>query len=127
MVLPPGMSPWPITKEGVREVDKQCKKHQAATKKLEIYQAPDILVICLKRFGSSRRLTDKLDQLVSFPMEGLDLSDRIDERKIARSLDLNSEDMAHYGFQSGDEPMIYDLCESSRPLLMSHNPDLQTL
>jgi hypothetical protein len=44
-------------------------------------------------------------------MEGLDLSDRIDERKIARSLDLSSEEMAQYGFQSGDEPIIYDLCK----------------
>jgi len=30
----------------------QCKKHQAATKKMEIYHAPDILVICFKRFSS---------------------------------------------------------------------------
>jgi ubiquitin carboxyl-terminal hydrolase 4/11/15 len=33
--------------------DSQCKKHQAATKKMEIYHAPDILVICFKRFSSS--------------------------------------------------------------------------
>ena len=91
--------------------DVKCKKHQAATKKLEIYQAPDILVICLKRFGSSRRLNDKLDHFVSFPMEGLDLSDRIDERKIAQSLHLSEEEAAKYGFQSADEPLIYDLCE----------------
>lgn len=38
----------------------QCKKHQAATKKLDIYKAPDILVICLKRFGSSRTMRDKV-------------------------------------------------------------------
>jgi ubiquitin C-terminal hydrolase len=49
----------------------QCKKHQAATKKLEIYKAPDILVICIKRFGSSRRLSDK----VSPDAEGLSLAD----------------------------------------------------
>ncbi len=55
-------------------------------------------------------MNDKLDHLVSFPMEGLDLSDRIDERKIAQTLQLSDEEAAQYGFQSGDEPMIYDLC-----------------
>lgn len=94
----------------------QCKKHQAATKKLELYQVPDILVICIKRFGSSRRLSDKLDQMVSFPMEGLDLSDRIDERKIAKSLALNEEEAAEFGFQNGDEPVIYDLCTYCKSL-----------
>jgi ubiquitin carboxyl-terminal hydrolase 4/11/15 len=53
--------------------------------------------------------------MVSFPMEGLDLSDRIDERKIAQSLRLSTEEAANYGFQSGDEPMIYDLCRSDVP------------
>jgi ubiquitin carboxyl-terminal hydrolase 4/11/15 len=97
----------------VNSAENQCKKHQAATKKLELYQAPDILVICIKRFGSSRRLSDKLDHMVSFPMEGLDLSDRIDERKIAKSLSLSDEEAAEYGFQNGDEPVIYDLCTCS--------------
>ncbi|KAK8853439.1 hypothetical protein IAR55_004145 [Kwoniella newhampshirensis] len=86
-----------------------CKKHQAATKKLEIYKAPDILVICIKRFGSSRRMGDKLDHLVHFPIDGLDLEERIGERKVARSLKLNGEDAGAYGIEEDDEPMIYDL------------------
>lgn len=45
-------------------------------------------------------------------MDGLDLSDRIDERKIAQTLKLSDEEAAEYGFQSGDEPIVYDLCES---------------
>ena len=93
----------------------QCKKHQAATKKLEIYQAPDILVICIKRFGSSRRLSDKLDQFVSFPIEGLDLNDRVEERKIARSLELSGDEAAKYGIEPDSEPLVYDLCEYRHP------------
>jgi ubiquitin carboxyl-terminal hydrolase 4/11/15 len=88
----------------------QCKKHQAATKKLEIYKAPDILVICIKRFGSSRRLSDKLDNLVNFPIDGLDLEERIGERKVARSLKLSEEVAKKYGIEDGMEPMMYDLC-----------------
>lgn len=89
----------------------QCKKHQAATKKLEIYKVPDILVICIKRFGSSRRLSDKLDNLVNFPIDGLDLEDRIGERMVAKGMQLSEEGAAEYGMENGDDPMIYDLCE----------------
>lgn len=90
----------------------QCKKHQAATKKLEIYKAPDILVICIKRFGSSRRMGDKLDNLVHFPIDGLDLEDRIGERQVAKTLKLSGEDVEAYGIEDDGEPLLYDLCES---------------
>ncbi|WVQ83635.1 hypothetical protein IAT38_005776 [Cryptococcus sp. DSM 104549] len=86
-----------------------CKKHQAATKKLEIYKAPDILVICIKRFGSSRRMGDKLDNMVHFPIDGLDLEDRIGERKVANTLKLNGEDVQEYGIEEDGEPLVYDL------------------
>lgn len=86
-----------------------CKKHQPATKKLEIYKAPDILVICIKRFGSARTLRDKLDHMVSFPNEGLDLDERIGERRITQSLHLTPEEAKHYGIEHSTEPFIYDL------------------
>ncbi|WVF67340.1 hypothetical protein IAT40_002093 [Kwoniella sp. CBS 6097] len=86
-----------------------CKKHQAATKRLEIYKAPDILVICIKRFGSARRMADKLDHLVQFPVDGLDLGDRIGERKVARSLRLNGDRLEEYGIEEEAEEMVYDL------------------
>ncbi|ORY31587.1 hypothetical protein BCR39DRAFT_558054 [Naematelia encephala] len=87
----------------------QCKKHQAATKKLDIYKAPDILVICIKRFGSSRRLSDKLDNMVNFPIDGLDLEDRIGERKVSKSLQLSEEEASKYGMEDSGEPLVYDL------------------
>lgn len=43
----------------LKDADVKCKKHQAASKRIELYKVPDILVICIKRFGSSRRLSDK--------------------------------------------------------------------
>ncbi|KAF9583310.1 CSN-associated deubiquitinating enzyme Ubp12 [Lunasporangiospora selenospora] len=53
-----------------------CKKHQQATKKLDIWRFPDVLVVHLKRFSHTRSWRDKLDALVDFPIEGLDLGDR---------------------------------------------------
>lgn len=48
-----------------------CKNHVKATKKMEIYNSPNILIIHLKRFKN----TTKIDTLVRFPLEGLDISD----------------------------------------------------
>ncbi|WVO17141.1 hypothetical protein L204_104832 [Cryptococcus depauperatus] len=86
-----------------------CKKHQAATKKLEIYKVPDILVICIKRFGSARRMSDKLDNLVNFPIDGLDLEERIGERKVAKTLKIQGLDTTRFGIEECDEPLLYDL------------------
>ncbi|GMK56830.1 hypothetical protein CspeluHIS016_0306700 [Cutaneotrichosporon spelunceum] len=86
-----------------------CKKHVQATKKLDIYKAPDILVICLKRFGSARNLRDKLDHLVQYPLEGLNLDERIGERRLTQTLKLTDEEAKHYGIEHSTEPFIYDL------------------
>ena len=53
----------------------RCKEHVRAMKTMELWRLPNILVVHLKRFefkNSSRR--DKLDTLVNFPLEGLDMS-----------------------------------------------------
>ncbi|KAK8231847.1 hypothetical protein HDK77DRAFT_430364 [Phyllosticta capitalensis] len=55
----------------------RCKEHRRASKTLEIWTAPDILVVHLKRFGANRTFRDKLDILVDFPIEGLDISKRV--------------------------------------------------
>lgn len=55
----------------------RCKELRRATKTLEIWTAPDILVVHLKRFSSHRVFRDKVDVLVDFPIEGLDLSERV--------------------------------------------------
>lgn len=51
-----------------------CKGHRQATKKLDLWRLPEILVIHLKRFSYSRYLKNKLDTFVSFPIQDLDLS-----------------------------------------------------
>ncbi|KAL9102414.1 MAG: hypothetical protein Q9163_002435 [Psora crenata] len=55
----------------------RCKEHRRASKTFELWKAPDILVIHLKRFSAQGRFNNKLDVMVDFPLEGLDLSSRL--------------------------------------------------
>ncbi|TVY17333.1 putative ubiquitin carboxyl-terminal hydrolase 12, partial [Lachnellula arida] len=57
----------------------RCKEHRRASKKFELWKTPDVLVMHLKRFSSSGWRRDKLDVMVDFPIEGLDLSSRVVE------------------------------------------------
>uniref|UniRef100_A0A8C4XXS7 Ubiquitin carboxyl-terminal hydrolase n=1 Tax=Gopherus evgoodei TaxID=1825980 RepID=A0A8C4XXS7_9SAUR len=52
-----------------------CKEHQQATKKLDLWSLPPVLVVHLKRFSYSRYMRDKLDTLVGFPINDLDMSE----------------------------------------------------
>ncbi|XP_078423950.1 ubiquitin carboxyl-terminal hydrolase 15 isoform X2 [Cetorhinus maximus] len=52
-----------------------CKQHQQATKKLDLWSLPPVLVVHLKRFSYSRYWRDKLDTLVDFPISDLDMSE----------------------------------------------------
>ncbi|XP_062238678.1 ubiquitin carboxyl-terminal hydrolase 15-like isoform X2 [Platichthys flesus] len=52
-----------------------CKQHQQATKKLDLWSLPPVLVVHLKRFSYSRYMRDKLDSLVEFPLRDLDMSE----------------------------------------------------
>jgi ubiquitin carboxyl-terminal hydrolase 4/11/15 len=59
----------------------QCKEHVCATKTMEIFKLPPILIITLKRFkvGRARYMFSssgvKLDTLVEFPLDNLDMRD----------------------------------------------------
>ncbi|XP_004676230.1 PREDICTED: ubiquitin carboxyl-terminal hydrolase 4 [Condylura cristata] len=52
-----------------------CKKHQQATKKFDLWSLPRILVVHLKRFSYSRYWRDKLDTVVEFPVRALNMSE----------------------------------------------------
>ncbi|XP_052492449.1 ubiquitin carboxyl-terminal hydrolase 4 isoform X2 [Budorcas taxicolor] len=52
-----------------------CKKHQQATKKFDLWSLPKILVVHLKRFSYNRYWRDKLDTVVEFPVRGLNMSE----------------------------------------------------
>lgn len=51
-----------------------CKTHRQASKKLDLWRLPEILVIHLKRFSYSRFMKNKLETYVDFPVDNLDLS-----------------------------------------------------
>jgi ubiquitin carboxyl-terminal hydrolase 4/11/15 len=87
----------------------RCKKHQQATKKFDLWKAPDILVVHLKRFSNNRIFRDKIDTHIDFPIEGLDLSDVVKERAAARKLLERGVDIESLGLNKLDEPLIYDL------------------
>lgn len=86
----------------------RCKEHRRASKTFEIWKAPDILVIHLKRFSSQARMRDKLDVLVDFPIEGLDLSTRLAVHDDEKSpiYDLFAVDN-HYGGLGGGHYTAY--------------------
>nr|GEX29515.1 ubiquitin carboxyl-terminal hydrolase 8 [Tanacetum cinerariifolium] len=54
-----------------------CKKHRQASKKLDLWRLPEILVIHLKRFSYSRFCKNKLETFVDFPIRDLDLSQSV--------------------------------------------------
>ncbi|MED6135339.1 hypothetical protein PIB30_045528 [Stylosanthes scabra] len=51
-----------------------CKQHRQASKKLDLWRLPEVLVIHLKRFQYSRYSKNKLETYVDFPIDNLDLS-----------------------------------------------------
>jgi len=77
----------------------KCKEHKQATKKMDVYKLPSVLILHLKRFKTSRVHSigsfffsggsSKITTLVDFPLEGLDLS--------------------KYTLGKWEEPPIYDL------------------
>ncbi|KAF4124154.1 ubiquitin carboxyl-terminal hydrolase 4/11 [Geosmithia morbida] len=86
----------------------RCKEHRRASKKFDLWKTPDILVAHLKRFSSSGYRRDKLDILVDFPIEGLDLTSRVIEKEDGRNeiYDLIAVD-DHYGGLGGGHYTAY--------------------
>jgi ubiquitin carboxyl-terminal hydrolase 4/11/15 len=74
----------------------------------ELWKAPDILVMHLKRFSSNRNFRDKLDVKVEYPTEGLDLSGMVRDQQDGKSLmyDLIAVDN-HYGGLGGGHYTAY--------------------
>lgn len=74
-----------------------CKEHVRAMKTMELWRLPNILVVHLKRFEFKHALRrDKLDSLVDFPLEGLDMS-------------LHCAASSVSSFVNESVPAIYDL------------------
>jgi ubiquitin carboxyl-terminal hydrolase 4/11/15 len=86
----------------------RCKEHRRATKKFDLWKTPDYLVAHLKRFSSTGWRRDKLDVLVDFPIEGLDLTSRVLHKEDGRDevYDLIAVD-DHYGGLGGGHYTAY--------------------
>ncbi|KAL4785395.1 hypothetical protein BJX76DRAFT_347041 [Aspergillus varians] len=86
----------------------RCKEHRRASKKFELWKTPDILVMHLKRFSASRGFRDKLDVMVDFPVENLDLTGRVEAPEDGKGLvyDLFAVDN-HYGGLGGGHYTAY--------------------
>lgn len=86
----------------------RCKDHRRADKMFELWKAPDILVMHLKRFSSNRNFRDKLEVKVEYPTEGLDLSEMVRDQQDGKSLiyDLIAVDN-HYGGLGGGHYTAY--------------------
>ncbi|KAJ1275321.1 hypothetical protein BS78_05G127000 [Paspalum vaginatum] len=59
----------------------RCKQQRQASKKLDLWRLPEVLVIHLKRFSFSRSTKQKLETFVNFPIHGLDLTNYIANKK----------------------------------------------
>ena len=57
-----------------------CKEHRRAIKKMQFWKLPDILVLHLKRFEwRNAYFGGKINALVDFPLNGLDMSPHVVE------------------------------------------------
>ncbi len=56
----------------------QCKEHRRAFKKFDLWKLPKILIVQLKRFSyRNKHWREKIETLVQFPLEGLDLTEHV--------------------------------------------------
>lgn len=53
----------------------------------------------------------KIDEFVDFPIDGLDMEERCDERRVAKTLVAQGKDLEKYGIDGNLEPLVYDLCK----------------
>lgn len=95
-----------------------CKEHQQASKKLDLWRLPEILIIHLKRFSYSRYTKNKLETFVDFPIHDLDLSKYIGHR--CQDVPHNYRLYAisnHYGSLGGGHYTAYVYVSSLPPQL----------
>ncbi|XP_049935881.1 ubiquitin carboxyl-terminal hydrolase 10-like isoform X2 [Nymphaea colorata] len=86
----------------------RCKEHRQATKKLDLWRLPDILVVHLKRFSYSRYFKNKLDTLVNFPICNLDLTKYVKRKGAPESYVYDLYAISnHYGGMGGGHYTAY--------------------
>ncbi|XP_006344353.1 ubiquitin carboxyl-terminal hydrolase 5 [Solanum tuberosum] len=61
-----------------------CKERRQASKKLDLWRLPEVLVIHLKRFSYSRSMKHKLETFVNFPIHDFDLTKYVANKNNSR-------------------------------------------
>jgi len=84
-----------------------CQKDQQATKKIDLWMLPSMLVISLKRFSYNRYLRDKLDTQVDFPIKGLDMGPYIINKNHGKAIYDLIGVSNHYGGMGGGHYTAY--------------------
>ena len=59
-----------------------CQKTLAASKKLQLWSAPEVLVLNLKRFLCINKVSKKVETFVQFPVQGWDISHYIGQPQV---------------------------------------------
>ena len=95
----------------------KCKEFVQADKTLEIHRIPRIMIVTLKRFKTSRSRFgsmfgggSKIDTLVDFPLEGLDMSNLINSEEQKQTTPLTYDCFAvsnHMGGTGGGHYTAY--------------------
>ncbi|PON49641.1 Ubiquitinyl hydrolase [Parasponia andersonii] len=62
----------------------QCNERRQASKKLDLWRLPEVLVIHLKRFSYSRSMKHKLETFVNFPIHDFDLTNYVANKNNSR-------------------------------------------
>ncbi|XP_077234151.1 ubiquitin carboxyl-terminal hydrolase 9-like [Tasmannia lanceolata] len=94
-----------------------CKEPRQATKKLDLWRLPDILVFHLKRFYYSRFWKIKLDTFVNFPLYNLDLGNYVKHQSQAHQsqvYELYAVSNHYGGLGDGHYSAYAKLIEESR-------------
>ncbi|KAI1303088.1 Ubiquitin carboxyl-terminal hydrolase 19 [Halotydeus destructor] len=90
----------------------KCKKHQEATKQLQLWRLPPLLIVQLKRFSFRNMLfREKIDKFVEYPLTGLNLSEYCSPNAHREGLAKQTYDLYavinHYGGMFGGHYVAY--------------------
>ncbi|XP_076888951.1 ubiquitin carboxyl-terminal hydrolase 8-like [Bidens hawaiensis] len=89
----------------------KCKEHRQASKKLDLWRLPEILIIHLKRFSYNRFLKDKLETFVDFPIVDFDLSNYTVHKDCKSSIHYKLYAVSnHYGGMGGGHYTAFAQC-----------------
>ena len=74
----------------------RCKEHVQASKKLDLWTAPEVLILHLKRFQYTTQSRRKIDAPITFPLTGLDLLPYLIKQQVQLSIFLLALSVLHF-------------------------------